>query len=219
MAESNETSNILSYLTKSGAENDKVMEIYSRWATTYDKEIMAKDLGYKSPASAAAVCADLLKHNPQAKILDLAAGTGLVGEELQKRGFLNLDALDGSQEMLERAKTKNIYGQLICDLLGPNRLDIEDDTYNCCVTVGSFVPGHVDHTSFPEIIRITKPEGYFVLSMRESYLTECSEFENLEPTMKKLEEEGKWTIVSRTRVDEYALGKSGIIFIFKILNH
>jgi len=43
---------------------------------------MAKDLGYKSPASAAAVCADLLKHNPQAKILDLAAGTGLVGEEV-----------------------------------------------------------------------------------------------------------------------------------------
>ena len=58
-----------------------------------------------------------------------------------------------------------------------------------------------------------------MLSMRESYLTECSEFENLEPTMKKLEEEGKWTIVSRTRVDQYALGKSGIIFIFKILNH
>ena len=41
-------------------------------------------------------------------------------------GFKNLDAVDASAQMLEVAKNKDIYKRLICDYLGPNRLDIED---------------------------------------------------------------------------------------------
>ena len=39
-------------------------------------------------------------------ILDVAAGTGLVGVELVKVGFKNIVALDYSQEMLDLAKEK-----------------------------------------------------------------------------------------------------------------
>ena len=41
-------------------------------------------------------------------------------------GFKNLDAVDASSQMLEVAKQKNIYKRIICDYLGPNKLDIED---------------------------------------------------------------------------------------------
>jgi len=37
-----------------------------------------------------------------------------------------LDALDASQEMLNQAKSKNIYDRLICDFMGPNKLEIAD---------------------------------------------------------------------------------------------
>ncbi|XP_066266157.1 methyltransferase-like protein 27 isoform X1 [Branchiostoma lanceolatum] len=60
------------------------------------------------------------------RILDVAAGTGLAGEELQKIGFTNMDAVDCSQKMLDEAKAKNIYGRLICDFVGPDQLDIQN---------------------------------------------------------------------------------------------
>merc|ERR1712025_944707 len=48
-------------------------------------------------------------------ILDVAAGTGLVGEELKKAGFKvdNVTALDFSPEMLEVSRKKGVYGKLV----------------------------------------------------------------------------------------------------------
>ena len=50
--------------------------------------------------------------------------------QLKKRGFTCLDALDTNPEMLEVARSKGLYGCLICDFMGPNRLDIQDGTHN-----------------------------------------------------------------------------------------
>ena len=49
--------------------------------------------------------------------------------QLYDGGYPNIDALDGSPEMLEEAKRKDIYRRIICDYLGPNRLDIEDGKF------------------------------------------------------------------------------------------
>ena len=43
------------------------------------------------------------------KIIDVGAGTGLIGIEFQKLGNSNLHALDISPEMLKEAKKRNIY--------------------------------------------------------------------------------------------------------------
>ncbi|CAH1233130.1 WBSCR27 [Branchiostoma lanceolatum] len=37
-----------------------------------------------------------------------------------------MDALDANDNMLALAKEKNVYGRLIQDFLGTNRLDVED---------------------------------------------------------------------------------------------
>ena len=58
--------------------------------------------------------------------------------------------------------------------------------------------------------------GYFVLAMREAYALEAPEYENLEPTMKQLEEEGRWKMVSRARVEEYMEGLPGLVYVFQI---
>ena len=42
------------------------------------------------------------------KILDLAAGTGMVGAELAKIGFKELYGLDGSEGMLMELASKNV---------------------------------------------------------------------------------------------------------------
>ena len=74
-----------------------------------------------------------------------------------KLGYSNIDALDASEEMLEQAKQKGVCKRMIRDYMGPNKLDIETDTYDALVAVGAFSLGHVKDDCLPELIRITKP--------------------------------------------------------------
>ena len=49
--------------------------------------------------------------------------------QMHKLGFTNIDGVDPSPEMLECARAKNIYSNLIKDFLGANRLDISDSMW------------------------------------------------------------------------------------------
>ena len=53
------------------------------------------------------------KEKDEMKIVDAAAGTGLIGVELNKLGYTNLCALDISPEMLDEAKKKNVYTKFL----------------------------------------------------------------------------------------------------------
>ena len=46
--------------------------------------------------------------------------------QLFEKGFKNLDALDASAKMLEKAKQTGYYQQFYEDFMGKNRLDIPD---------------------------------------------------------------------------------------------
>ncbi len=69
---------------------------------------------YRGPHILADFC-NILISDKNARILDVGAGTGLVGEHLKKRGFFNLDALEPSRGMLEVAESKDIYRKLYSD--------------------------------------------------------------------------------------------------------
>ena len=51
------------------------------------------------------------------QILDIGAGSGMIGEKLRERGFTNLVAIDLSPKMLALAEKKNIYKAMVCDSL------------------------------------------------------------------------------------------------------
>ena len=44
-----------------------------------------------------------------AEVFDMGCGTGLVGQYLTEFGFKNIDGVDASAGMLERAKEKSCY--------------------------------------------------------------------------------------------------------------
>ncbi|XP_076352256.1 methyltransferase-like protein 27 isoform X2 [Tachypleus tridentatus] len=105
----------------------------------------------------------LAKHS---RILDLLAGTGLLGIEVKKFGYENIDSLDGCAEMLEKAKEKKIYKRYFVSLLGEGcTLPIQDNTYDVIIMSGAIGYGHIyPSNSFPELIRISKPgENNFVV--------------------------------------------------------
>ncbi|XP_035693281.1 uncharacterized protein LOC118427550 [Branchiostoma floridae] len=195
-----------------------VRKNYDGWATSYDREYA--ELGYIAPRCCAETLAETFTgpDRRQIRILDVAAGTGLAGEELQKMGFTDMDAVDCSQKMLDEAKVKNIYGRLICDFVGPEQLDIENDTYDAIACCGGFATGHLKDDCFPELIRVVKPGGIICIIMREEFLHTLEAYKDkLEPAMARLEQEGLWERVSRDVFPDFYPNKTGVRFVFRVL--
>lgn len=89
------------------------------------------------------------------KIIDVAAGTGLVGEELYKLGFINLDALDMSSQMLKEAKKKNVYKRFFClPVDGRQISQFDTGEYNALICLNAFGNNHIMPTALKELCRI-----------------------------------------------------------------
>lgn len=125
------------------------------------------------------------------RILDVGAGTGANGSLLQKLGYTNIDALDGSEQMLEIAKAKNTYKNFIHVVLkdGVPIPNVENDTYTAVVMNGVFCPNHFTSSIFPELIRVVKPGGYICWCMNTDEVTDVDKFNS---DVEKLCKEGKW---------------------------
>ncbi|XP_067656466.1 methyltransferase-like protein 27 [Haliotis asinina] len=204
-----------------GISSDEVIEYYSEWSQDgkYEQDLCPER--YKGPSIAAGVVAEYFHHDvSHVNVLDVAAGTGFLGEKLQARGFKHLDALDPAEGMLEQARKKNIYTNFFCEFLDGNRLPIDDDTYDCCVTSGGMGEGHIPCDGLHELVRITKPGGLVCIVMCEDYLFEVVEYKDrLEKLMQQLEDDGKWKQISRDVVRQYCFDNNGVIFNFKICLH
>ncbi|XP_046580301.1 methyltransferase-like protein 27 [Haliotis rubra] len=201
-----------------GISTDEVVEYYSKWSHDgkYEQDLCPE--WYKGPSIAADVVAEYFRHNvSHVNILDVAAGTGLLGEQLQDRRFKHLDALEPAAGMLEQARKKNIYTNLYCEFLDGNRLPIDDDMYDCCVISGGMGEGHIPCDGLHELIRITEQGGLICIVMCEDYLYDVTEYRGrLEKLMQKLEDDGKWKKLSRDVVRQYCFNHNGVIFNFKI---
>ncbi|WP_071673868.1 class I SAM-dependent DNA methyltransferase [Nioella nitratireducens] len=135
-----------------GAEETQAF--YRDWAETYD-QTFAETRGYRSPAEVARVFRASAKENEP--VLDIGAGTGLLGQELT--GF-TVDAIDLSPDMLSVAARKGVYRSLItADLTKP--LDIPNGTYGGLVSSGTFTHGHVGPECLPELMRIARSGALF----------------------------------------------------------
>ncbi len=184
------------------AENhEQLMDAYKDWAANYDDDTVG-NFGYVAHIASARAL-DAVLGEKQARILDAGCGTGLVGEILRELGYDNIDALDYSQEMLEEAKKKHVYDKLfLADLSKP--LDIADNAYDAVVCTGTFTFGHVDASAFDELIRITRPDGYFCFTVREGAYEEYG----YRSRMIELERANAWELCSMR--DEDYLRNEGV---------
>lgn len=140
----------------------EVARHYDAWAGTYEQS-MAR-AGYRHPAVVGALIA---RHLPRgaAPILDAGAGTGLLGEWLGILGYPAIDALDLSEGMLAVARAKACYRALHRVALG-GPLPFADGAYAGIASAGVFTTGHVGVEALPELLRICRPGGVIVLSVK-----------------------------------------------------
>ncbi|WP_181181775.1 class I SAM-dependent methyltransferase [Mesorhizobium sp. B1-1-6] len=141
-----------------------VAALYDRWSQTYDSDMSAA--GYRHPT----ICLALLaRHLPRgsAPLLDAGAGTGLIGEWLDIAGYPEVEALDISQGMLDQAERKGVYSALHCLALG-GPLPFADNAYAGVISAGVFTSGHVGAEGLDELIRICRPGGVIVLTVKNT---------------------------------------------------
>lgn len=143
---------------------EEVAALYDGWAGTYEAD-MAK-AGYRHPAIALAL---LSRHCPAgaAPLLDAGCGTGLAGEWLGILGFADVHALDISPGMLAVARAKGVYSGFTQAALGET-LPFADDAFASVISAGVFTTGHVGAEGLDELIRVTRPGGVLVLTVKRA---------------------------------------------------
>jgi len=138
------------------------IKLYKKWAKTYDQDF-ALNSNYLSPKKIGSFFNKNAK-NTDTPILDVGAGTGLVGEFLYSTGNKKIIGLDISSEMLKQAKLKGCYSSLMkVDVT--KKIPLKNNSIGAVVSAGTFTHGHVGPDTFDELLRITKPGGLFVLSI------------------------------------------------------
>ena len=142
--------------------------LYAGWAETYDAEF-AEATGYRLPEAVAAAFAGLGGAGP---VLDVGAGTGLVGERLALRGVGPIDGTDISPEMLNAAAAKGCYRQLIEGDVTAG-LPVPDGAYAGVVSAGTFTLGHLGSGAFPELLRLSRSGALFSLSINARHYEEA----------------------------------------------
>lgn len=143
---------------------EEVAALYDRWADSYDEEMA--QAGYRHPTICLALVA---RHLPwgAAPLLDAGAGTGLIGEWLGIIGHSHVEALDISEGMLARAAAKGAYKALHRLALG-GPLPFADGHFAGIVSAGVFTSGHVGAEGLDELIRISRPSGAIVLTVKDT---------------------------------------------------
>ena len=138
------------------------IKLYKKWAQTYDQDF-AFNSNYLSPNK---ISNYFNKHarSTDIPILDVGAGTGLVGECLFKTGNKKIIGIDISPEMLEQAKLKGCYSSLMEEDV-TKKISLKSNSIGAVVSAGTFTHGHVGPNAFDELLRVTKPGGLFVLSI------------------------------------------------------
>jgi len=181
--------------------SEELMDAYKDWAGNYDADTVGA-FGYVAHIASAEALDEVLG-DTNACILDAGCGTGLVGEELVKKGYTRMDALDYSREMLEEAERKKIYNRhMQADLSQP--LEIKDNQYEAVVCTGTFTYGHVKASAFDELVRITRPGGFICFTIREG----AYEDYGYRKRMIELEQKRAWELLSMKDADY--LRKEGV---------
>ena len=146
----------------SSSNNRELAERYDQWAKDYENDL-ERDFQYRGPQFTAEYVNRYIPK--EAKILDAGAGTGLMGEILTRMGYRDLTAMDLSQGMLDEARKKKAYRELHRMVMG-EPLDFATDSFDAVVSIGVLTVGHAPASSFDELVRITRPEGYIIFTLR-----------------------------------------------------
>ncbi len=155
------------------ATSDDHRDYYDNWAKTYDQDF-AEKTKYIYPRK---IC-DALNLRYLAKdltVADIGCGTGLIGAELQDTKWV-IDGFDISAGMLEEARKKGVYRDLIClDL--KNEKNYPSTSYSAVVSCGTFTLGHLGPDALKKMLKLCGDQALCVIGVNLEHF-EALEFQS-----------------------------------------
>ena len=167
--------------------SEELLKYYQDWTDNnkYNKDMV--DWNYIAPHETVLI---LKKYafNKNYKILDAGCGTGLVGIELKKYGYSNIEGVDFSQSMLDLVP-QDVYKKI--EKVDLNKhLKFKNNTYDVIMCVGTFTYGHVKPQALDELIRITKNKGFICFTINEGIYEEYG----FDKKIKELSNNKSWDV-------------------------
>lgn len=146
------------------SSTEEVKALYRIWAHSYDTGF-GDGQGYQLPRLVATAFVAAGGAGP---VLDVGAGTGLVGGHLRKMNVGPVDGIDLSQDMLNVAATKGDYRELFPgDVTKP--LALLDAPYAGVVSAGTFTLGHVGPDALQNVLDVAAQGAVCVISVNAAH--------------------------------------------------
>jgi len=180
------------------ADPETRVKFYDSWSEKYEEDlvVIGHYTGHMKCVEAFLKLIKELNLSHSIQILDVAAGTGLLGAEVLKHGFENIDAVDSSLGMLNQARKQNIYKNYIhatIDKFGS--IPVNNDAYDVVLMANGFAPGQIYPDSLPEMLRVLRPGGYLLWTMKDGYQTTSQRFAMMDQYVSGLVKQGSAKLV------------------------
>ena len=195
---------------------ERTQEFFNHRAQYYDRQMEGM---YNAPSVVARGLSEEVT-NKNGKLLDIAAGTGLIGKALHSRGFENMVALDRNEKMLEKAAAKNIYRELIVGPFEREASKLASGSFHVCVCVGAFLTeAWLDPSvTVKEMSRLAESGGFLLLSWNATELEEAScqgVRDNLDAALKEIVKNGECKMLVHVSIPNYLEECHGTLCILK----
>jgi predicted TPR repeat methyltransferase len=198
------------YAAESEAE---LAAAYESWSSDYDRDTAA--LGYCLPFIIAGFVARYVPRG-SGPLLDAGCGTGLSGPYLKAFGYGDIEGLDFSDEMLAVARKRGAYAALTRATLG-EKLPWRDGHFAAFFSTGVFTEGHAPAASFGELVRIVRPHGHAIFTVRDIVL----ESGGFRRKFAELEQAGRWRMLEESPLFRaFAVDEPDVLvkaFVFEVL--
>ncbi|EYD77782.1 weak similarity to ubiquinone/menaquinone biosynthesis methyl transferase [Rubellimicrobium mesophilum DSM 19309] len=123
-------------------------------------------------------------------MLDAGCGTGVGGDLLHALGYRGIVGFDMSEPMMERAARLGAYAELVRGVLG-EALPFPDGRFAAVMAAGVFTLGHAPAASLRELVRVTRPGGRLLFSVRDV----VHDQQGFREEQAALEAEGEWRLL------------------------
>ncbi|MGA1980494.1 MAG: methyltransferase domain-containing protein [Sedimentisphaerales bacterium] len=116
---------------------------------------------------------DILKMSPEDKILDLCCGQGRIALELARRGFNNVEGLDRSRYLIQKAKAQGKKEGLSANFKegDARKLPYQADAFDVVMIPGNsfgyFETPQDDIRVLKEVLRVLKPWGKILIDVAD----------------------------------------------------